>query len=180
MVQPLEILKSKGAMGILELFLSEPGRELSQADICRKSGISRTTATKWLRMLKESGMLRPLERGRSVYYRIEQETPVVRQLKVLVTTAKLYGIFRKVKSENMEMYLFGSAARGEDTEKSDIDLLILGKPDRPSVMAAIEDARRIMKRDVKPMFLSHLDYSSMARKDRIFYENVEKTRIRIV
>ena len=180
MVQPLEILGSEGALKVLAIFLEEPSSEFSQADICRKNGMSRMTAMKWLRILMKEGMLSQMSRGRAAYYRLNAENPVIRQLKILMTTAELYGVFRKLKSESLELYLFGSAARGEDTEKSDMDLLVLGKVDKPAVMAAIDDVRRIMKRDAKPMFLSHLDYSSISRKDKVFYDNVERSKIRII
>jgi predicted nucleotidyltransferase len=180
MVQPLEILGSEGALRILEIFLKEPGSEFSQADVCRKSGISRMTAMKWLRILREEGMLSQLSRGRAAYYKLNTGNPVMKQLKILITIAKLYGVLRKLKDEKAEFYLFGSAAMGEDTERSDIDLLVLGKVDKPAVLATIDDAGRIMKRDVKPMFLSHLDYSNISRKDRAFYDSVERSKIRII
>ena len=180
MIQHLGILGSEGVFRVLEIFLGEPGSEFSQADICRKNGMSRMTAMKWLRILREDGMLSQLSRGRATYYKLNAENPVIKQLKILMTTTKLYGVFSKLKDEKAELYLFGSAARGEDTERSDIDLLVLGKVDKPAILTAIEDARKVMKRDVKPMFLSHLEYSNMARKDRAFYENVERNKIRII
>ena len=66
-------------------------------------------------------------------------------------------------------------ARGEDIEGSDVDLLLLGeRPDN----AIIGELRKEEK--IRPVFMTFLEYSQLAKKDRPFYERIEKDRIRLV
>lgn len=68
-------------------------------------------------------------------------------------SADLYQIAKKVtdriieKTHPEKVFLFGSVARGEATQQSDIDLLIIAKTDKPfpSRMSPIHDILREMK-----------------------------------
>ena len=180
MVQFADILKMKKAIEVLEFFLEHPETEFYQTEIANKLKISRVTLLKWLDLLTKNGLLELKTRGKSKYYKLNKDNPVVKQIKVLLTISKLYGPVKNLKEENVEVYLYGSCAKGEDVEESDVDILIVGKLEKGKLIQLVEDMKKIMKREVKPVVFNPLEYSNLVRKDRIFYENVEKNKIRLL
>lgn len=180
MLKVIDIFKTEKAMKVLEFFLANPETEFYQTEIAKKLKISRVTLLKWLRLLTKNELLESEVKGKSKYYRLNKDNPIVKQMKVLLTISKLYESVKPLKGENIEVYLYGSCARGEDTEKSDVDILILGKLERKKLVDLVEDMRKTMGREVKPVIFNPLEYSSLARKDRIFYENIEGSKIRLL
>lgn len=55
-------------------------------------------------------------------------------------------------------FIFGSVARGTDTPRSDIDLMIIGKPDYDTVYAVTDEAGLQLGRQVSPVLISREDW----------------------
>ena len=74
-------------------------------------------------------------------------------------------------------YLFGSAARGEDTERSDIDVLVIGneKKRRDRALFAALGGERI-----KIVFFTPMEFSMLSRKDKPFYDAIERDKVRLL
>lgn len=79
--------------------------------------------------------------------------------------AKQYGI--------KEIYLFGSYARGEANEDSDIDFLVFGGEGfkLTMVFALAEELREVLKKDVDVFEIHEID------KDSDFYHTIMKERL---
>ena len=108
--------------------------------------------------------------GRTNLYKLNRGSPVAKQIKILNTVSNLVSRIPRV---NGDVYLFCSAARGEDDEKSDIDVLIIG-----SDSSVINTLGKINRR-IKVTFFTSLKWSKMAREDSAFYERVEKDKIKL-
>ncbi|HTY92090.1 MAG TPA: nucleotidyltransferase domain-containing protein [Methanocella sp.] len=105
---------------------------------------------------------------------------MVRQFKVLLNTAKILESIEGISLNDAEIYLFGSAARGEDDKDSDIDLLIIGEADSAK-LAEIKDAvMEKLGREVNLVFYTRAQYSDLYRDNRMFYENIERDKIRLL
>jgi len=178
MVQMIDILKSKKAIDIIEYFIENQGTELYQSEISRKLKISRNTIFKWLKILSEKNLLKMRISGKAKYFKLNRDNVIVKQIKILINVAKLSEIFKDVKG--VEVYLYGSVAKGEDDKKSDIDLLIIGKMERKELIKVVESAGKILKREVKSLVLTPLEYAELSRKDKVLYENIEKNKIRLL
>lgn len=157
---------------IIMHFAENPRMEVSQTGVIQALHISKRSAIKWLRFLEKSRIVTKREVGRTNLYRLNRSNTLVKQIKVLHTISTL--LAKAARLEGVELYLFGSAARGEDDEKSDIDILLIG-PDR----SGIEELRKIGRR-IKVTAFTPLEWSRMAREDPAFYERVEKDRILLV
>lgn len=72
-----------------------------------------------------------------------------------------------------EIYLFGSYARGEADENSDVDFLVLGGNDFKLVMilALAEELRNVLKKDVDVFEINEIN------KDSEFYKTIMKERL---
>lgn len=168
-----ELFQGRPAARLLEFFLENPSREAYAAQL-GGLGISRASLFQSLKKLENAGVLNARRVGRSVLYRLAP-TPPVKQLKVLRSTSTLWRFLKRFSGKGIEIYLYGSVARGEGTEKSDVDLLAVGKRD-----AELEREIASGVKNAKITFLTPMEYAALPRKDKAFYESIERDKIRLV
>ncbi|MBU5537401.1 MAG: nucleotidyltransferase domain-containing protein [Candidatus Aenigmatarchaeota archaeon] len=113
------------AVGILVFFLENPTSHYSETDVRIKLKLARANTNMRLRILFNLKLLNKITRGRMDLYKLNLDSPVAKQFKILINLSKLFQTISKL--ENVRVFLYGSTARGEDVEESDIDLLIIGK-----------------------------------------------------
>jgi predicted nucleotidyltransferase len=176
MSQLFELLTKKTAMKILEFFMDNPSKEFYDSEIRKKLKIAKASSIKWLRVMTEYEYISKRTSGRMILYRLKTDNVLMKELKRLKLISFLIPEFKKMNE--VEVYLYGSGARGEDREESDIDFLVIGK--RPELIELIGNIEKKLNRRVKISSFSHLEWSKMSRKDLAFYERVEKDKVRLV
>jgi predicted nucleotidyltransferase len=175
-----DIFGSKGCMCVLQMFLSRPSAERYQSEAVKESGLSYVTATKCLDRLLRNKMLTETRKGGLRIYRLNKESLAVKQMKILLSSTRIYDAIKDFESPDFEVYLYGSTARGEDAEESDIDLLILGGITEGRLAKLYNAVGKVMGRDVKPLVMSRIEYAGLPQKNSAFYENLNRDRIRII
>jgi predicted nucleotidyltransferase len=173
MVQINELLGSRICIKILDFFLKNPSSEFTQSRVRKKLGIAKLSAMKWLNFLVKNRILLKRTEGRMIFYKLDRENVIVKQLKILFTVSELRGKLERLKTD-AEIWLFGSASRGEDFEDSDIDILVIGR-DRKLITKI-----KSMDERIKVSFFTPVEWLRTAEKDKAFYERVEKDKIRLV
>jgi len=177
MSQLFELLTKKTAMKILEFFMDNPSKEFYDSEIIKKLKISKASSIKWLRIMTEYGYLSRRTSGRMILYRFKTDNILMKELKRLKLVSFLVPEFKKINE--VEVYLYGSGARGEDNEESDVDLLVIGKTS-DELIGLIGNIEKKLNRRVKISSFSQLEWSKMSRKDPAFYERVEKDKVRLI
>jgi predicted nucleotidyltransferase len=76
-------------------------------------------------------------------------------------------------------YHDGSGARGEDSENSDIDILVIGQIDDATRTNIKETIMKKMRKEINFVVYSRVQYSDLYRGDKAFYENIERDKIRL-
>lgn len=180
MAQIIDILKSRKAFEIIEFFIENQDKEVYQSEVSRRLKISRNTALKWLSVLSKNNFLNERTSGKMKYFGLNKDNIVIKQIKILINVTKLFETLRPVEDGNLEIYLYGSVARGDDDKKSDVDLLIVGKIERERLVKMVENAKGALKKEVKPLTLTPLEYAELSRKDKVLYENIEKSKVRLL
>ena len=175
MVRSIELLKKWNTSALLDYFLQHPTKKIHAGRLDKELKIYRKGILDGLRELLKAGLLGMEEAGRTKQYSLNRNNPVVKQLKILLNLDRVMPLLEKLKGSGVEVYLYGSCARGEDTEESDIDLLLIGNLKRTEVLGKLGGIEKL-----KPVYFTFLEYSSLARKDKAFYERVEKDRIRLM
>lgn len=173
MVQIIELLGSRVAVKVLNFFLKNPSSEFSRAKVREKLNIAKLSVIKWLNLLVKKGILLKRTEGRMIFYRLNRDDVRVKQLKVLFTVSELKEGLAALEAD-AEVYLFGSASRGEDAEGSDIDILVIGRDRELIGKIKSLDSR------IKVSFFTPVEWLKTAKKDRPFYERAEKDKIRLV
>lgn len=176
MVQFDELLGEKNLVKILKFFLRNPSTEISYTELRKKAKTAKATLTKWLSILLKDGLIEVKRVGVTKLYRLNRGNPINAQLKILDNVVSLAPAMDIGKKYNVRIYLYGSAARGEDNEESDIDLLIIGKVKKEQIVGDINKVSNSIGRSIKMAVFTPLDWSRTARNDKPFYERVEKDK----
>jgi len=137
--------------------LEDPERESSLADLGRRLGIPDPSVHREIERAERSGIVTSRKVGRTRLIRADTSSPYFRPLRELLVLA--FGPPARLRAavaiEGVdEAYIFGSWAAawaGEDLSRpiGDIDLLVLGDPDREVLYPAIDQAGQDLNRQVQ-------------------------------
>ena len=167
---------------LLEFFFENSGKEFFEKEVRVQSKISAGATNKYLKSLTDKNLLLHRKIGRMNFYKLNKEDELVKQMKKTYTLSLpfMQKIKESAKEINMEIYLYGSCARGEDNEKSDVDLLVIGNIEPKESERFFSPIRKISKKPIKVSLFTKIEWLSMKKKDMAFFERVEKDKIRIV
>lgn len=166
-----QVFTATNTLKVLGFLLSHPNEELYDREISRLTGISPAGTNLALRELAEVSLIEQFEKGRMKFYRLTLDDPLIRQIKVVKTLSYLTPLTEKLKPFSIRIVLFGSAAVGEDTQTSDIDLFILAR-DKKNVMNVIEKSR--LSEHLKPVICTPSEWADISAKNEVFNKEVEK------
>jgi predicted nucleotidyltransferase/biotin operon repressor len=166
----LPLFRSRGQARLLARIFLHPDDRLSLNQLARELGIDPATVQREAERLEEAGVLTSERVGTARLVRPNEESPFYPELSGLVF--KAFGpmpvlretLKRLAGVENA--FIYGSWAsryagdRGE--APGDIDLLILGKPDRRKLARLCRDAGEVLGFEVNPTVLSPEDWESDA------------------
>ncbi len=179
MVQLIELLAEKNLVRLLVFSLQHPTTELSQVEIRKRVKMARTTLIKWLAYFVKQDIILLKKVGPTNLYSLNREDSFVKQLKILQNLSLLINLKKTLSKHNVKLYLYGSAARGEDTENSDLDILVIGRVKKEEIIGEINKLSAGINRKISSVIFSDLQWSEMARKDKAFYERVEKDKVEL-
>jgi len=113
------------------------------------------------------------QKGKTYLWRIDYYYPiisVIRQYKILNNIIDIFSLIERLKLLSQKIILFGSNARGEDNQQSDIDLLVITHNDK-EVRDIIE--KYLSKRKVQIITKTPLSFSELEKKDPVFFRELE-------
>ncbi|MCX6814141.1 MAG: nucleotidyltransferase domain-containing protein [Candidatus Aenigmarchaeota archaeon] len=181
------VLSSKTRIRLLKIFHRFPGRVFSLSDITKITGQSTGAVYPSLARLVETGIIKSSKVGKTTAYRLNTENPLSRKIMEIFTAEnetlrKLANEFVSKASKKgiVSFILFGSVARNEPSETSDIDLVIIYHGDRyeieKNVNALIE---RYLESDihVSPVLYSEKEIKDMALRYNSFITKIENEGI---
>ena len=119
---------------VLELFLNEPTKHWHFKDVVKQARISEDRANYWLiKLMKEDIINHVKPRGKMPYFIAKYEHPNYENKKKLYALNRMFeaGLLSRLQSlKNAKaVVIFGSFARGDWNEDSDIDVFIYGDPE---------------------------------------------------
>ncbi len=117
---------------VLKLILeNSPMKEWHFSEIAEKAGVTKLVANKWLKKYLLQGLLHHIkEDGKFPFFTVGPKNPVYYSLKRVYALDQLHksGLLPKLLSleKARTVILFGSMAKGDWYENSDIDIFVLG------------------------------------------------------
>jgi len=175
-VSPL-LGRSRIRQHILALLVDEPARRVHLRAIARTVGTSAGTAARELGHLERAGLVTRTPEGAQVYYQANAESPLLEPVREIVrksigAPSVLRRALAGVPGVDRAL-VFGSYARGDTRADSDVDLLVIGTPDRDDLTDRLEVAGREIGRPVNEVVMSASELEERrARGDR-FLASVE-------
>lgn len=158
---------------VLELFIKNPYDQYYLRETSRILGISPMTVKRALDLLVKDRLIRRDEFKNQILYKGNLESSAFKHLKVAYNLAWLEekGIVDYMK-ENLAglstMVLYGSFAKGENDEKSDIDLLVI------SVSPRKRDFRlqELLEKETSLTIFKPSEWREQAKKNKAFYMDI--------
>ena len=146
-------------------------RQLAEALQADSTNLSRELAR-----LEHEGLLTAEQEGRQLYYSLNRASPLLKPLFAL-----LQGSIGVVPALNRALgavsgiesaWLYGSFAKGEADAASDVDVLLVGRPDQAELAAEIRKTERELRREINYTVLSPRDLARRRRKGDAFVSDV--------
>lgn len=148
---------NKTTLNILGLFLGDYRRSMHVREIARDVGVDVKAVGLQLRRLENINVLSSIIKGRNKEYRLKLDNLVAKYYMILAETfasirfLEKNFLIKKLMSETGDKIegttvLFGSFAKGEMTEESDIDLFIIS--DRKTDAGVIRETGSLIDREV--------------------------------
>ncbi len=170
MIHNCNILKVAG------IFFEEPSINHYLIEISRKSGLAHTSVKNYLTLLKKEGLIKEIieKKGKRKFpeYKADLESFSYKMEKKTYNLSEIYncGIIAEVRDKCMprSIILFGSYAKGEDIESSDIDLFI---ESRKQVLS-LEKFQKTLKRKIQLHFNSNFKEYPKELKNNIINGNI--------
>lgn len=163
-------LFSRVQQRVLALIFGQHDRSFYTSQIVRDVHSGTGAVERELARLEHSGLVAVERIGNQKHYRANRDSPIFEELRGIVL--KTVGVTESLKrslasyaSKVNAAFVYGSVAKGSDTARSDIDVMVIGNDlTYTDLYDGLQNAETILRRHVNPTFLS---YDEWRRKVRI-------------
>ncbi|MBD3174200.1 MAG: hypothetical protein GF320_03390 [Armatimonadia bacterium] len=181
-----ERLMGKAKAGILSLLYTHADQAFYVREITRLTGLPHGQVPRELGRLTEAGLLTRRRRGQQVFYQANHESPIYEEIRsLIVKTSGVGDVIREsldpLADEIDFAFIYGSFARGEEREGSDVDVLVIGDVGFRGVVAAMGPAQRRIGREVNATVMTSDELEDRVGESDPFLLNVlEKPKIMLM
>lgn len=142
-----KLFGSEARVKVLSLFMLNASAQYYLREIAQKTGLAVQSVQRAVARLVEIEILNREARGNSVYFRLNENNPIVDDLKaIFLKTVGLGDLLRNSLSGQHGIdvaFIYGSVAKGEETATSDIDLALIGTVsprDSSAILSELENS----------------------------------------
>lgn len=171
-------LFSKVQQRVLALIFGNPDRSFYTSEIMRRVNSGSGAVERELSRLQQSGLVTVERIGNQKHYRANQESPIFEELRGIVL--KTVGLIEPIRdslarhSDKIKAaFVYGSVAKGTDTARSDVDLMVIGDDlGYTELFTELQKAEQLLRRPVNPTFLSLQDWRLKLAQKGSFVEKI--------
>jgi len=173
-----DALFTKVQQRVLAVLYGNPSRSFYANEIISLAGSGTGAVQRELARLEATGLVTITRVGNQKHYQANTTAPVFEELRGLVLkTSGLVDILRAVLAPSADKittaFVYGSIAKGEDTAKSDIDLMVISDTlSYPDLYASLEEATRRLGRAVNPTVYKPQDLDKRVKEGNAFIQRV--------
>jgi predicted nucleotidyltransferase len=171
-------LFSKVQQRVLALIFGQPDRSFYMSEIVRSVHSGTGAVERELSRLQGSGLVSVERIGNQKHYQANRASPVFKELrglvlKTLASTDPLKTALEPYAGTIKAAFVYGSVAKGTDTARSDIDLMVIGDDlGYSDLYTALQNAESVLRRKVSPIFLSSDEWRRKASAQGSFISKV--------
>jgi len=178
------LFTSKTRVKMLELFLFYSEKNFYLREIARLIKGNTNAVRVELKKLTDLNILTRQERGKIILYEINKSSPFYEPLKILFMRTESLGRHLKEALKNKKVkyaLIYGSFAAGKETEKSDIDLLIIGTVKQTDIVDVISGFERKTLREINYVIWTEKEFEKRTKeKHHLLIDIVGKPVIMII
>jgi predicted nucleotidyltransferase len=159
---------------VLALIFGHPERSFYISEIVRNVHSGTGAVERELARLEQSGLVTVERIGNQKHYRANRESPIFKELQgIVLKTVGLADPLRQSLAPYLNKiiaaFVYGSVAKGTDTARSDIDLMVIGNDlTYTDLYGGLQKAERTLRRPVNPTFLSFDEWQrKISTKDSV-------------
>lgn len=132
--------------------------------------------SKELRKLAKEGLFLAESKGKIKFYRLNPYFPLYQELKQMIfKTEGLEGSLRELVNQFPKIklaFIYGSYAKGEEKATSDIDLVIMGNPDRDLLTDRIRELELRLRREINFNLYSSAEFGTKTKEKGSFLSEI--------
>lgn len=166
-----KILFFTNCQKVLSFLIQNPDKEYFDREVSKLTGVSRAGTNFALRELAEKGLISRKKRGRMYFSKAQSNDILIRYLKILQNIVSLRPLIEKLKKLSLRLVLYGSAARGENTVGSDIDIFILTRATKEVEDIIFKDK---LRKKIQYVIQTPNNFIKAKKRNPTFYKEVEK------
>ncbi|MBI3917524.1 MAG: nucleotidyltransferase domain-containing protein [Betaproteobacteria bacterium] len=173
-----DALFSKVRQRVLGVLFGNPGRSFYANEVIALAGSGTGAVQRELIRLETTGLLTVTRVGKQKHYQANPAAPVFEELRGLVLkTSGLADVLRTglapLAGQITAAFVYGSVPKGEDTAKSDIDLMVLSESlTYADLFAALEETSRRLGRKVNPTVYTPQELARRRKQGNAFVTRV--------
>ncbi len=147
------LITSKTKRDLLALVLLNPEKEYYLRQVSRSISQNPSLISSELKKLTAVGLINSRRHGSIIYYSVNKKSSIYPELKsIFVKMYAFSGIIKKALSvygSRLKFaFIYGSYARGEERQGSDIDLMIIGNVPLEKLHISLVGAEKILGLDI--------------------------------
>jgi len=162
---------------ILAILIDAPDERFHLREIARRAHTSAGTASRELARLREASLVASEREGNQLYFRADTASPLYGPVRDLVR--RTIGAPATIR-EHLDgvpgverAVIFGSYADGRLRADSDVDLLVIGDPDRDKLTEALEEAASELGRDVNEVVMTPAELEARRARGDGFVASID-------
>ena len=143
---------TKNRAELLKLFLTNPEQSFYIQEIGRILGKKPGIFQRTLNNMEKEGILVSEYKANARYFKANKEYPLYKELKSIVfktvgVAGSIRDVLKKVGNINYS-FIYGSYAKARESHLSDIDLVIIGKPDEDKLIKEFDRLEERLSREI--------------------------------
>lgn len=173
-----DALFTKAQQRVLSVLFGQPDRSYYGNEIVRLAGVGVGAVMRELDKLASSGLVIVTRIGNQKHYQANPASPVFDELRGIVL--KTFGVADVLRQALLPLvdriqvaFIFGSVAKGQDTSRSDIDLMIISSDIAyPDIFSTLAEAEKQLGRPVNPTIYSREELNTKLASGNDFLNRV--------
>lgn len=177
------LFRSRAQILILKILFLNSSSEFHANDIARKTGLAPSTIAKETPLIQNIGLVTRRTQGNLVFYKINNKSIIFNELKrIFLKFEMLDEIIAKDLSKEKIKYalIYGSFAKGTESQSSDIDLLVIGDVNEDALLRSISKTERIVGREINYLLWKENEFMERVEKKIPLMKEISKTRIMMI
>lgn len=137
---------------LLAHYFTHPDEKYYVREAASLLGLDPGNLSKELKRLAREGLFVEEQKGRIKFYRLNSDYPLFNEMKqIIFKTEGVEGSLRSLVNSFPEIqaaFIYGSYAQGKESASSDVDLMVVGAPDRKHFTSRIRDLEERLQREI--------------------------------